>query len=84
MATHSSIPAWENFIDGGAWWTTVHRVAKNLALLKQLTTPHAHASANAVQNPTASQPGLYFSLGDLQVAYVINSVEQTRLQSPVL
>ena len=59
-------------MDGWAWQATVHRVAKSLALLKQLTTPHAHASANAMQNPTASQPRLYLSLGDLQVAHVIN------------
>ena len=34
MATHSSILAWripwmENQMDGEAWWTTVHRVAKS-------------------------------------------------------
>ena len=29
MATHSSIPAWENPMDRGAWWTIVHWVAKS-------------------------------------------------------
>ena len=29
MATHSSIFAWE-IMDSGAWWATVHRVAKEL------------------------------------------------------
>ena len=28
METHSSILAWENPLDGGAWWTRVHAVAK--------------------------------------------------------
>ena len=30
MATHSSIPAWRILpLDRGAWWATVHRVAKS-------------------------------------------------------
>ena len=29
MATHSSIPDLENPMDRGAWWATVHRVAKS-------------------------------------------------------
>ena len=29
MATQSSILAWRNFMDRGAWWATVHGVAKN-------------------------------------------------------
>ena len=28
MATHSSILAMENSTDRGAWWATVHRVAR--------------------------------------------------------
>ena len=28
MATHSSILAWGNPMDRGAWWATVHRVTK--------------------------------------------------------
>ena len=28
----------ENPMDGGAWWATVHEVAKSLTLLKQLIT----------------------------------------------
>ena len=31
----------ENPMDGGAWWATVHRVAKSETPLKQLST-HAH------------------------------------------
>ena len=29
MTTHSSIPAWRIPMDRGAWWVTVHRVAKS-------------------------------------------------------
>ena len=29
MATHSSILAWRIPMDGGAWWATVHGVAKS-------------------------------------------------------
>ena len=29
MATHASILAWKNPMDGGAWWATVHAVAKS-------------------------------------------------------
>ena len=29
MATHSSILAWRILMDGGAWWATVHGVAKS-------------------------------------------------------
>ena len=30
MATHSSILAWKIPMEKGAWWATVHRVAKSL------------------------------------------------------
>ena len=29
MATHSSVLAWKNSIDRGAWWVTVHGVSKS-------------------------------------------------------
>ena len=29
MATHSSILAWKILMDRGAWWATVHSVAKS-------------------------------------------------------
>ena len=29
MATHSSILAWKNFMDRGAWWAIVHGVAES-------------------------------------------------------
>ena len=33
MATHSSVLAWENPMDGGAWRATVHRLTKTLTQL---------------------------------------------------
>ena len=39
MATHSSILAWRIPTDRGAWWATVHRVAKSRTWLKK---QHAH------------------------------------------
>ena len=40
MATLSSILAWENPMDRGAWWATVHQVAKSRTQLKRLSTKH--------------------------------------------
>ena len=40
MATHSSILAWRIPMDRGAWWASVHGVAKSWTRLKQL---HMHA-----------------------------------------
>ena len=37
MATHSSILAWKNPMDRGAWWATVHRVAKSRTRLSDFT-----------------------------------------------
>ena len=34
MATHSSTVAWKNPMGRGAWWATVHGVAKTWTLLK--------------------------------------------------
>ena len=34
MATHSSILAWRIPMHRGAWWATVHRVAKSQTRLK--------------------------------------------------
>ena len=38
MATHSSVLAWRIPLDRGAWWATVHGVAKSQTQLKQLRT----------------------------------------------
>ena len=38
MAAHSSVLAWENPVDRGAWWTTVHGVVESWMRLKRLST----------------------------------------------
>ena len=37
MVTHSSILAWKNPMGRGAWWATVHGVAKSQTRLSHLT-----------------------------------------------
>ena len=49
MAICSSISAWENSMDRGAWWTSVHGVAKSGTGLKQLSTcAHARTHTHVV------------------------------------
>ena len=36
MATHSSILAWENLMDRGAWWAIVHGTAKSWTQLSTI------------------------------------------------
>ena len=38
MATHSSILAWKNPMDRGAWWATIHGVPESRTRL----TEHSH------------------------------------------
>ena len=47
MATHSSILAWRIPMDRGVWQATVHRVAKSLVQLKQLSM---HAQRHLLDN----------------------------------
>ena len=42
MATHSSTLAWRIPMDRGAWWATVHRVAKTWTRLSDLALMHMH------------------------------------------
>ena len=39
MATHSSILAWKNPMDGGGWWATVHGVPKSQTQLSDFSSP---------------------------------------------
>ena len=43
----------ENPMDRGAWWATVHRVAKNQTPLKQLST-HTHLQKQTLLNHRSS------------------------------
>ena len=44
--------SWENPMDRGTWWTTVHRVAKSQTRLKRLNThAHTHELETLHQNP---------------------------------
>ena len=45
MATHSTLLAWENPMDTGAWWATAHRVARRLQSWTLLNT-HIHILTN--------------------------------------
>ena len=66
-APHSSTLAWKNPMDGGAWWATVHGVAKSLTRLSDFTfTFHFHAlekemathsSVLAWRIPRTGEPG---------------------------
>ena len=40
MATHSSTLGLENPMEGGAWWATVHGVAKSRTRLSEFTSLH--------------------------------------------
>ena len=73
MGTHSSTPAWENPIGGGAWQAAVHGVAKSRtwpsdftftfhfhALEKKMAT---HSSVLAWRNPGTGKPGGLLSMG---------------------
>ena len=45
MATHSSILAWRNPMDRGAWWTIVHGVANSWTGLSEHRTAKAYCIA---------------------------------------
>ena len=42
MATHSSVLAWKNSMERGAWCVTVHRVAKSWTQLSTSSTSSTH------------------------------------------
>ena len=67
MATHSSILAWKNPTDKGAWQAMVHRVTKSQPRLKQLST-HTFSSK------LLSSPGCHTTLSSIPCAiqYVLN------------
>ena len=44
MATHFSILAWKNLMDGGAWWAAVYGVAQNRTRLKRLSSSSSNST----------------------------------------
>ena len=65
MATHSTILA-ENPLDGGAWWATVHRVAKSQTRLSDFTFTFWYSAhvwlptyflSQALGNPVSREKG---------------------------
>ena len=79
MAPHSNTLAWKNPMNGGAWWATVHGVAKSRTPLSDFTfTFHSHAlekemathsSVLALRIPGTGEPGGLPSLGSHRVGH---------------
>ena len=79
MAPHSSILAWRNPIDRGAWWAAVHGVAKSRTRLNDFTFIfhfHAlekkmatHCSVLAWRIPGTGEPGGLPSMGSHRVGH---------------
>ena len=79
MASHSSILAWKNPMDGGAWWAAVHGVAQSRTRLSDFTfTFHFHAlekelaphsSVLAWRIPGTGEPGGLPSMGSHRVGH---------------
>ena len=61
----------ENPVDRGAWWATVHKVAKNWTQLKQLieTAMAPHSSTLAWKISWMEEPGGLQSMGSLRVGH---------------
>ena len=79
MAPHSSILAWKNPLDGGAWWAADHGVAKSRARQSDFTFTfpfHAlekematHSSVLAWRIPGMGEPGRLPSMGSHRVGH---------------
>ena len=79
MAPHSSTLAWENSMDGGAWWAAVHGVAKSRTRLSDFTfTFHFHALEKEMAThssvlvwriPGMGEPGVLLSMGSHRVRH---------------
>ena len=79
MAPHSSILAWKNHINRGAWRAVVHGVAKSWTRLSDFTfTFHfcalekemaTHSSVFAWRIPGTAEPGGLLSMGSYRVRH---------------
>ena len=63
MATHSSVLAWKIPMDKGAWWATVHEVAKSRTWLKWLSTAQHKQSVAFLYQGKASSWTKQLTLG---------------------
>ena len=65
MAPHSSTLAWKNPMDGGAWQTVVHGVAKSRTQLSNFTfTFHFHALEEEMATHSSALPWRIPGMGD--------------------
>ena len=67
LATHSSILAWRIPMDRGAWWATVHSVAKSWIRLKRLSTDAHRKFKSSVKGMNAmilSHAGVVYTEGN--------------------
>ena len=89
MATHSNILAWRIPMDRGAWWATVHRVAKSQTQLKRLSTHQqpfiwgfSGGSDSKVSACSAGDPDLIPRLGRSPGEGNGNSLQYSCLENP--
>ena len=70
MATHSSILAWRIPMDRGAWWATVHGVAKSQTRLSNLSLSLSERTG---------KPGVLQSMGSQTVRHSWAAEQQPRV-----
>jgi len=71
MATNSSVLAWENSMDRGAWRATVHGSHKELDMAKQHTHMHTHTHAHPHAR-THTVPNTFLNISILQLRKLRN------------
>ena len=70
MASHSDTLAWRICMGRGAWWATVHGVAKSWTQLSDSEKAMApHSSTLAWKIPWTEEPGRLQSMGSLRVGH---------------
>ena len=83
MAPHSSTLAWKNPMDGGAWCTAVHGVAKSRTRLSDFTfTFHFHALEKEWQPTPVFLPGESQGRGSLMGCHLWGRTESDTTEAP--
>ena len=67
MATHSQYSCLENSMERGAWWATVHGVAKNWTQLSMHARTHMHTHTHT--HTEYSSTGSLFQVQDVSVQF---------------